>query len=151
MAPARVGAIMGSHSGESKRKTEKSVSPDGSSPRQIPSRRRRDRTTPAIDSDGDRRLIALRFVSTNMDVGAACSTGWSALDQMERRTDFWNRIVAIDNEIRNRMDALLFAPEETELKALRERFKQLMLSRRRDANAIEKEAEPQNKNVLSSL
>jgi len=43
-----------------------------------------------------------------------------ALDQMRRRIDFWNRLVEIDNDVRARMDILLFAGEhETELNAMR--------------------------------
>jgi transposase len=50
-----------------------------------------------------------------------------ALDQMRRRIDFWNRLVEIDNDVRARMDALLFAGEhETELSSLRERLRTLL-------------------------
>ncbi len=51
----------------------------------------------------------------------------AALDQMQRRVDFWNRLVEIDNDVRARMDALLFAGEcESELSSLRERLKNLL-------------------------
>lgn len=49
-----------------------------------------------------------------------------AIEQMFRRNELWNRIVEIDNDVRTKMDATLFAgsPEE-ELGVLRERLKQL--------------------------
>jgi hypothetical protein len=44
----------------------------------------------------------------------------AAIDQMRRRTDFWNHLVEIDHDVRARMNTLLFAGEcETELDSLR--------------------------------
>jgi len=52
-----------------------------------------------------------------------------AIDQMRRRTEFWNRLVEIDNDVRKRMDALLFAGEnEIELNSLRENLRGLLRS-----------------------
>lgn len=52
-----------------------------------------------------------------------------AVDQMRRRTEFWNRLVEIDNDVRVRMDALLFAGEhESELNSLRENLRGLLRS-----------------------
>jgi hypothetical protein len=53
-----------------------------------------------------------------------------AIEQMQHRNAFWNRIVDIDNNIRTRMDALLFAgPQEVELSLLREKLKKVLRNR----------------------
>lgn len=53
-----------------------------------------------------------------------------AIEQMRRRNVFWNQVVEIDNDIRTRMDALLFAgAKETALNLLRDRLKQLLRNR----------------------
>jgi len=53
-----------------------------------------------------------------------------AIEQMHRRNAFWNRVVEIDNDIRTRMDAVLFAgPKELELSLLREKIKELLRNR----------------------
>jgi len=52
-----------------------------------------------------------------------------AIEQMHRRTEFWNRLVEIDNDVRRRMDALLFAGQpETELISLRTELSALLRS-----------------------
>ena len=49
-----------------------------------------------------------------------------ASDQMLRRNELWNRMVEIDNEIRTKMEAALFAGESEEgLRLMREELKQL--------------------------
>jgi hypothetical protein len=53
----------------------------------------------------------------------------SAIEQMRRRTEFWNRLVEIDNDIRARMEALLFAGKlETELNSMREELGNVLRS-----------------------
>src|ERR1700677_4072174 len=50
-----------------------------------------------------------------------------AIEQMRRRTEFWNRLVEIDNDVRARMDDLLFAGErEIDLARLRDQLKCLV-------------------------
>jgi hypothetical protein len=49
-----------------------------------------------------------------------------AIEQMFRRNELWNRIVEIDNEVRTKMDATLFAGgREEELGSIREKLKEL--------------------------
>jgi len=49
-----------------------------------------------------------------------------AIDQMFRRNELWNRIVEIDNEVRTKMEATLFAgAKEEELGSIREKLKEL--------------------------
>ena len=49
-----------------------------------------------------------------------------AIEQMFRRNKLWNRIVEIDNEVRTKMDATLFAgAQEEELGSIREKLKEL--------------------------
>ncbi len=50
-----------------------------------------------------------------------------AIEQMRRRIEFWNSMVEIDNDVREKMEALLFAgPDEAELQSLRELLKNLL-------------------------
>ncbi len=54
--------------------------------------------------------------------GLAC-----AIEQMRRRTEFWNQLVQIDNDVRARMEAWLFAGElETELNSMREELRNVL-------------------------
>jgi len=68
-----------------------------------------------------------------------------AIDQMRRRTEFWNRMVEIDIDVRARMDALLFAgKDETELRDLRETPKKLLrrgINGRSDEDGTKKDQE----------
>jgi hypothetical protein len=50
-----------------------------------------------------------------------------AIEQMRRRRELWNRLVEIENDVRARMDALLFAGEhEAQLNVLRERLRNFL-------------------------
>ena len=49
-----------------------------------------------------------------------------AIEQMFRRNELWNQLVEIDNEVRTKMEATLFAgKQEEELKSFREKLKEL--------------------------
>jgi hypothetical protein len=56
----------------------------------------------------------------------------TAIEQMRRRNDLWNRMVEIDNDIRTKIDAILYAgaPEE-ELQLLRAKIRELSSQLRR--------------------
>jgi hypothetical protein len=77
-----------------------------------------------------------------------------AIEQMRRRTELWNRMVEIDNDVRARMDALLFAGEsEAELSSLREKLRDLLRSGstgRSDGNAGKDDGKSAETNRLRS-
>jgi Putative transposase DNA-binding domain len=72
------------------------------------------------------KLMAIRVYEYGCGRGQIEGLG-PAIDQMRCRTEFWNRLVEIDNDVRARMDAWLFAGErETELDSLREKLREVI-------------------------